>query len=120
MVTLDPVHPNTVGGVHPYLMAISFPFRVDPHSGGVVTVPESSTQHINETIAVTVMVHPGEKHLNPNFGTPTLPFSDALEAGALQLNLTDNGWGHVRVANVTTTYLGDNTAESDITWEVGN
>ena len=59
MVTLGPVHPNTVGGVHPYLMAISFPFRVDPHSGGVVTVPESSTQHINETIAVHVMVHPG-------------------------------------------------------------
>ena len=120
MVTLGPVHPKTVGGVHPYLMAISFPFRVDPHSGGVVTVPESSTQHINEIIATHALVHPGEKHLNPNFGTPTLPFSDALEAGALQLNLNDNGWGHVRVANVTTTYLGDNTAESDITWEVGN
>lgn len=119
-MTLGPVHQCTVGGAHSYLMAISFPFRVDPHSGGVVTVPESSTQHINETIAVHAMVHPGEKHLNPNFGTPTLPFSDALEAGALQLNLTDNGWGHVRVVNVTNTYLGDNTAESDIIWEVGN
>lgn len=119
-MTLGPVHPKAVGGAHHYLMAISFPFRVDPHSGGVVTVSESSTQHINETIAVTVMVHPGEKHLNPNFGTPALPFSDALEAGALQLNLNDNGWGHVRVASVTTTYLGDSTAESDITWEVGN
>lgn len=100
------------------MAAISFPFRVDPHSGGVVTVPESSAQHINEAIAVHVMVHPGEKHLNPNFGTPTLPFSNALEAGALQLNLADNGFGHVRITNVDTTYLGDSAAESDITWEV--
>ena len=101
-------------------MAISFPFRVDPHSGGVVTVPESSTQHINEIIATHALVHPGEKHLNPQCGSTPPPVPDALEAGALQLNLTDNGWGHVRVVNVATTYLGDNIAESDITWEVGN
>ena len=57
-MTPGPVHPKTVGGVHPYLMAISFPFRVDPHSGGVVTVPESSTQHINETIAPAYTLGP--------------------------------------------------------------
>ena len=57
---------------------------------------------------------------NGDVTTRLMTPDDALEAGALQLNLTDNGWGHVRIVNVATAYLGDNIAESDITWEVGN
>lgn len=97
---------------------LSFPFRLDPISGAAVTTAEGSAQQINEAIAITVLTHPGERHLNPGFGMPTLPFSEPLEAGPLQLSLTDNGMGHVRITEVTTTPVGDGAAESTITWEV--
>lgn len=99
-------------------MALSFPFRLDPHTGGALTADEGSQQHISETIAVHVLTHPGERHLNPGFGYPTLPFSEPIEAGPLQLSLTDNGLGHVRVTEVSTVPAGDGAAESSITWEV--
>lgn len=50
-------------------MPLSFPFRIT-HGGNAATVAESSDQHISESIAVHVLTHPGERHLNPNFGTP--------------------------------------------------
>lgn len=99
-------------------MALSFPFRLDPHTGGALTTDEGSRQHISESIAVHVLTHPGERHLNPGFGYPTLPFSEPIEAGPLQLNLTDNGLGHVRVTDVNTTVTGESMADSAITWEV--
>lgn len=99
-------------------MALSFPFRIDPHSGAAVTTAEGSAQNISETIAVHVLTHPGERHLNPGFGTPTLPFSEGLEAGPLQLSLTDNGMGHIRITDVTTVPVGDGAAESTVSWEV--
>lgn len=106
------------GEGHDGHMPISFPFRLDPISGAAVTTAEGSAQSINETIAVHVLTHPGERHLNPGFGYPTLPFSEGLEAGPLQLNLTDNGMGHVRIIDVTTTPVGDGAAESTVSWEV--
>lgn len=99
-------------------MALSFPFRLDPHTGGALTADEGSQQHISESIAVHVLTHPGERHLNPGFGTHTLPFSEPIEAGPLQLNLTDNGMGHVRVTDVNTTVTGESMADSTITWEI--
>lgn len=83
-----------------------------------MTAAEGSQQQINEVIAVTVLTHPGERHLNPGFGTPALPFSEGLEAGPLQLSLTDNGMGHVRITDVTTTPVSDGAAESAVSWEV--
>ena len=112
------VRPSVAGAGHDGHMPLSFPFRLDPISGAAVTTAEGSAQNINETIAVHVLTHPGERHLNPGFGYPTLPFSEGLEAGPLQLNLTDNGMGHVRITEVATTSVGDGAAESMITWEV--
>lgn len=99
------------------LMPLSFPFRIT-HGGNAATVAESSDQHISESIAVHVLTHPGERHLNPNFGTPQLPFGAPLEEGPLQLNLNDNGWSQVRVSGIQTTATSDTTATSSITWEV--
>lgn len=110
-------HNQTPQGDHGH-MPLSFPFRISPHDGAAVTTAEGSQQQINETIAVTVLTHPGERHLNPGFGMPTLPFSEPLEAGPLQLSLTDNGMGHIRITDVTTMPVGDGAAESTITWEV--
>lgn len=83
-----------------------------------MTAAEGSQQQISETIAVHCLTHPGERHLNPGFGMPSLPFSEPIEAGPLQLSLTDNGMGHVRITDVSTVTTGDNTAESSIKWEI--
>lgn len=99
-------------------MPISFPFRVQGHDGAVAAVSESSDQHISESIAVHVLTHPGERHLNPTFGTPQLPFGDPLADGPLQLNLTDNGWSQVRIASATTAVIDDDRAQTTIHWEV--
>lgn len=83
-----------------------------------MTAAEGSQQQINEAIAVHCLTHPGERHLNPGFGMPSLPFSEPIEAGPLQLNLTDNGLGHVRVTDVNTTVTGESMADSTIKWEI--
>lgn len=99
-------------------MPISFPFRVQAHNGAIATVSESSDQHISESVAVHVLTHPGERHLNPTFGTPQLPFGDPLSDGPLQLNLADNGWSQVRIAAATTTVVDADRAQTTIEWEI--
>lgn len=98
-------------------MPMSFPFRVS-YDGSVAVVPESSDQHISESIAVHVLTHTGERHMNPNFGTPQLPFGAPLQEGPLQLNLNDNGWSQVRVTNVVNNVESDDVASAQIDWEV--
>lgn len=100
-------------------MPISFPFRVQGHDGAVATVAESSERHISESIAVHVLTHPGERHMNPTMGTPQLPFGNPLSEGALQLDLSDNGWDQVRITGVNTVVNSDDdTATSTVSWEI--
>jgi len=98
-------------------MPISFPFRVDPVTRAVATVTSGSDEEISEAVALHVMTQPGERPLRPGFGTESLPFGDGLDAGSIQLQLTDHGWAHVNITDVETRVLDQNRVESTVNWE---
>lgn len=99
------------------MASISFPFRVDPTNRRVATNPDGSDPEVNEAIAAHVMVQPGERPMRPGFGTESMPFGDGLDAGALQLQLTEYGWEHIAVTDITTTQPQNGRVESVVTWE---
>lgn len=97
--------------------SISFPFRVDPANRRVATNPDGSDPEINEAIAVHVLVQPGERPMRPGFGTESLPFSNGLDQGALQLQLSEHGWEHIAVTGVNSGPPDNGRVESVVTWE---
>lgn len=97
--------------------SISFPFRVDPSSRAVATNPDGSDPEVNEAIAVHVMTQPGERPLRPGFGTESLPFSDGVDQGALQLQLTEYGWEHITITDVSPGEPANGRVENAVTWE---
>lgn len=99
------------------MASISFPFRVNPSTRGVATNQDGSLAEINEAIALHVMTHPGERPMRPDFGTESMAFGPGLDQGALQLQLTNYGWAHVAILDVTSGMPENGRVESVVTWE---
>jgi len=107
--------------------SISFPFRVAPRTyrpedvvypgSPVATNEDGSDPEANEAIAVHLMVQPGERPMRPDFGTDSPSFGPGLDKGALQLQLDEHGWNHIRVKAITDTVPEGGRVESTVTWE---
>lgn len=102
------------------MASISFPFRVDPSTRGVVTNHDGSDAEINEAVALHALTHPGERPMRPEFGTESMSFGDGLDQGSLQLQLYLHGWEHVIITDITTGDPDGGRVESVVTWERTN
>lgn len=99
------------------MASISFPFRIDPVNRRVATNPDGSDPEANEAIALHVMTQPGERPMRPGFGTESLPFGPGIDAGALQLQLTEHGWENLAVTDITDSAPLDGRVVSTVSWE---
>lgn len=107
--------------------SISFPFRFNaaarlpadaPYPGAPVAINgDGSDEEANEAVALHVMTHPLERPMRPEFGTESLPFGPGLNAGALQLQLAENGWDYILIRNIDTTVLDRSRVQSVVAWE---
>lgn len=98
-------------------MPISFPFRINPVTRSVETVVSGSDEEVDEAIAAHIMTMSGERPMRPDFGTPALPFSNGLDAGALQVQLNTHGWDYVNISDVDNNYIEGGKVESTVRWE---
>lgn len=99
------------------MSSLSFPFRVDPVTRGVVTNPSGSDPEVNEAIAVHLLTEVGERPLRPSFGTVSPEFGGGIDAGALQLQLQEHGWAHVEVRSVVPGPVENNRVQTVVNWE---
>lgn len=99
------------------MASISFPFRVSPTTGSVVTNVDGDDAEVDEAIALHILTENLERPLRPEFGTVSLPFGDGLNPGALQLQLTEHGWEHIGITDVITGEPEENRVESSVYWE---
>ena len=97
--------------------SLSFPFRVDPVSRRVATNPDGSDPEANEAIALHVLTQPGERPMRPGFGTESLSFTDGLDVGARQLQLTEHGWERLSVTDIANGIPDNGRVESVVSWE---
>lgn len=102
------------------MASISFPFRVVPATRAVATNVDGSDAEVDEAIALHILTETLERPLRPEFGTDSLPFSDGLSAGALQLQLSEHGWEHIRITDIVTEDPVGNRVESSVFWERRN
>lgn len=92
---------------------ISFPFRIDP-TGGVATVEQDSDQEIEESLAVAMLVRPGERIQCPTFGVAD-PAFNGFVLGALQRHCLDFG-PDVQITQVGQAQLADGREQATIAW----
>lgn len=77
---------------------LSFPFRIDPHSGTAAKTTVGSDQEAAEAIAMLVLTELGERELCPGFGIPDPTTGDVDVANEVQAGLTLWGPDGVQVS----------------------
>lgn len=97
----------------PMAELLAHPLRLR-RDGRLATVTDGSDDHHAQDIAVIIGTRPGERQLAPEFGV-TDPTFDELDTAELVAQV--GTWGPPRqITDVTTTYAGDGTATTVVTF----